>query len=105
VIVPIQWDYAAWTPATERLITALKAEKFTSPVSGYVVILTGIASPMTTKALAAKREAQRQRTHQIRPVWRGLASRPRITHPRKDWAIVGRCAKGIRRRYQIALDR
>ena len=28
VVVPIQWDYAAWTPMTERFITALKAEKF-----------------------------------------------------------------------------
>jgi len=54
LVVPIQWDYAAWTPATERFITALKAEKFTNPVSGYVVILTGVASPMTSKALAAR---------------------------------------------------
>jgi hypothetical protein len=54
VVVPIQWDYAAWTPATERFITALKAEKFTNPVSGYAVILTGVASAMTAKALAAR---------------------------------------------------
>jgi hypothetical protein len=44
VVVPIQGDYAAWTPATERFITALKVEKFTNPVSGYAVILTGVAS-------------------------------------------------------------
>jgi hypothetical protein len=44
----------AWTPATERFITALKAEKFTNPASGYAVILTGVASPMTAKALAAR---------------------------------------------------
>ena len=54
VVVPIQWDYAAWTPATERFITALKAETFTNPASGYAVILTGVASPMTAKALAAR---------------------------------------------------
>ena len=54
VVVPIQWDYAAWTPATERFITALKAQKFTTPVSGYTVILTGVVSPMTAQALAAR---------------------------------------------------
>ena len=54
VVVPSQWDYAAWTPATERFITALKAETFTNPASGYAVILTGIALPMTAKALAAQ---------------------------------------------------
>ena len=25
VVVPIQWDYVAWTPMAERFITALKA--------------------------------------------------------------------------------
>jgi len=54
VVVPIQWDYAAWTPATERFITALKAQKFTTPVSGYSVTLTGVVSPMTAQALAAR---------------------------------------------------
>ena len=54
VVVPIQWDYVAWTPLTERFITALKAQKFTTPVSGYSVILTGVVSPMTAQALAAR---------------------------------------------------
>jgi len=54
VVVPIQWDYAAWTPAAERFITALKAQKFATPVSGYAVILTGVVSPMAAKALAAQ---------------------------------------------------
>ena len=39
---------------TERFITALKAQKFTTPVSGYTVILTGVVSPMTAQALAAR---------------------------------------------------
>jgi hypothetical protein len=52
VVVPIQWDYAAWTPMTERFITALKAQKLATPVSGYAVILTGVVSPMTAQALA-----------------------------------------------------
>jgi hypothetical protein len=54
VVVPIQWDYVAWTPMTERFITALKAQKFTTPVSGHSVILTGVVSPMTAQALAAR---------------------------------------------------
>jgi hypothetical protein len=54
VVVPIQWDYAAWTPMTERFITALKAQKFTAPASGYTIILTGVVSPMAAEALAAR---------------------------------------------------
>jgi hypothetical protein len=54
VVVPIQWDYVAWTPMTERFITALKAQKFTTLVSGYSVILTGVVSPITAQALAAR---------------------------------------------------
>jgi hypothetical protein len=54
VVVPIQWDYVVWTPITERFITALKAQKFTTSVSGYTVILTGVVSPMTAQALAAR---------------------------------------------------
>jgi hypothetical protein len=54
VVVPIQWDYAAWTPTTENFITALKAWKLTTSVSSYAVILTGVVSPMTARALAAR---------------------------------------------------
>ena len=53
-VVPIQWDYAAWTPMTERFITALKAQKFSNPVSGYTVMITGVVSPLTAQALAAR---------------------------------------------------
>jgi hypothetical protein len=54
VVVPILWDYAAWTPVTERFIFALKTWKFSAPVSGYTVILTGVVSPMTARGLAAR---------------------------------------------------
>ncbi len=54
VIVPIQWDYAAWTPMTERFIAALKAEKFTSPATAYSILLTGLVSPTAAQALAAR---------------------------------------------------
>jgi hypothetical protein len=39
---------------TEQFITALKAQKFTPPASGYSIILTGVVSPMTAEALAAR---------------------------------------------------
>ena len=39
---------------TERFVTALKAQKFTIPVSGYSVILTGVVSPMAAQALASR---------------------------------------------------
>jgi hypothetical protein len=54
LVVPIQWDYAAWTPMTDHFITALKDRKFTNPASGYSVILTGVVSPMAAQALAAR---------------------------------------------------
>ncbi len=54
VVVPIQWDYAAWTPMTERFIAALKDWKFNPAASGYTVILTGVVSPMTAQALAER---------------------------------------------------
>jgi hypothetical protein len=54
VVVPIQWDYAVWTPMTEQFITALKDRKFTPQGTGYSVILTGVISPMTAQAMAAR---------------------------------------------------
>ena len=54
VVVPIQWDYAAWTPMTERFVMALKAQEFTAPVSGYTIILTLVVSLIAAEALAAR---------------------------------------------------
>jgi hypothetical protein len=54
VVVPIQWDYATWTPMTENFVTALKGWKFSTPVSGYAIILTGVVSPVTAQTLAAR---------------------------------------------------
>ncbi len=53
VVVPIQWDYVAWTPMAEKFITALKAKKFSTPATAYTVMITGVASPMAAQALAA----------------------------------------------------
>ncbi|HZJ15998.1 MAG TPA: hypothetical protein VFD27_13180, partial [Chthoniobacteraceae bacterium] len=52
VVVPIQWDYVAWTPGAAQFITALKARKFAAPPTAYTVMINGVASPAATKALA-----------------------------------------------------
>ena len=54
VVVPIQWDYVSWTPMTERFVTALQAANFGAPVTGYLVALTGVVSPMAGEALTAR---------------------------------------------------
>jgi len=54
VVVPIQWDYVAWTPMVERFITALKAVKLGAPPTGYLVALTGVVSPMAGEALTTR---------------------------------------------------
>jgi hypothetical protein len=55
VVVPIQWDYVAWTPQTDRFVAAIKAQKFSSPASSYSVNLTGVVSPLAAQALSARR--------------------------------------------------
>jgi hypothetical protein len=54
VVVPIQWDYVSWTPMTERFIIALKAAHFGKPVTGYLIALTGVVSPMAGEALTER---------------------------------------------------
>ena len=54
VVVPIQWDYVAWTPMAERFITALKAANLGARATGYLVALTGVVSPMAGEALTAR---------------------------------------------------
>jgi hypothetical protein len=53
VVVPIQWDYVAWTPAAAAFIAALKAQSFTPPPAAYTVMITGTMSPLTLQNLAA----------------------------------------------------
>jgi hypothetical protein len=45
VIVPIQWDYVAWTPM---------AAHFDARPTGYLVAITGVVSPMAGEALTAR---------------------------------------------------
>ena len=54
VVVPIQWDYVAWTPMAERFITALKAAHFDPRPTDYLVAITGVVSPMAGDALTAR---------------------------------------------------
>jgi hypothetical protein len=54
VVVPIQWDYVAWTPMVERFITALKAAHLGARATGYLVALTGVVSPMAGEALTTR---------------------------------------------------
>jgi hypothetical protein len=54
VVIPIQWDYVAWTPLAEKFVTALKAEKMPTPPTGYALVLTGDVSPKATRELAAR---------------------------------------------------
>ncbi len=54
VVVPIQWDYVAWTPMAERFITALKATAFDPAPTGYLLAVTGVVSPTAGEALTAR---------------------------------------------------
>jgi hypothetical protein len=54
VVVPIQWDYIAWTPLAEKFVTALQGAKFATAPTGYTVLLTGAVSPAAAQALAAR---------------------------------------------------
>ncbi|HEY5894904.1 MAG TPA: hypothetical protein VIT91_16915 [Chthoniobacterales bacterium] len=51
VVVPIQWDYVAWTPGVAKFVTALKARKFSTPPTAYTLMINGVASPAATQAL------------------------------------------------------
>lgn len=51
VVVPIQWDYAAWTEMASSFVAALKAQTFDPPATGYNIMITGVASPTAAKAL------------------------------------------------------
>jgi hypothetical protein len=52
VVVPIQWDYVAWTPMAKKFADKVKAHKFSEPPTGYQLVLTGVVSPMAAERLA-----------------------------------------------------
>lgn len=54
VVVPIQWDYVAWTQLADRFVTALMNQQYAAPATGYTVILTGVVSPAASAQLAAR---------------------------------------------------
>ena len=53
VVVPLQWDYVAWTQGAASFVTALKAAQFAQPATGYLLAITGVVSPMAGEALGA----------------------------------------------------
>jgi hypothetical protein len=54
VVVPLQWDYVAWTPMAERFVNSVKAAKFDTPATGYFIMITGVFSPATAQALTTR---------------------------------------------------
>lgn len=54
LLVPLEWDYAAWTPAAADFISAIQAGRIGDRTfKGFHVYLTGVASEATKTALAA----------------------------------------------------
>lgn len=55
VVVPLQWDYVAWTPMAARFVETVQGAKFPRPVTGYNLVLTGVVSPMAATELARRK--------------------------------------------------
>jgi hypothetical protein len=54
VIVALEWDYAVWTQNAAKFIAQIKAAKIgKSAPTGYLIALTGDASPRVQKELEA----------------------------------------------------
>lgn len=52
VVIPIEWDYVAWTQGAGQFLSMLKAQKLATPATGYSLVITGDVSPMAAQALA-----------------------------------------------------
>jgi hypothetical protein len=52
-IMALEWDYASWTPMAANFIAGLKAGDFGVKISGYLVAISGEASPMVKERLQA----------------------------------------------------
>jgi hypothetical protein len=52
MLIPLEWDYAEWSPLIEEFLPAVKGLKMPTPATEYSLIITGMASPTTTEALA-----------------------------------------------------
>ncbi len=53
MLIPLEWDYAEWSPLVNAFVPAVKEVKLPSPVTGHSLVITGVASPTTVSALAA----------------------------------------------------
>lgn len=52
VVVPLQWDYVAWTPMAAKFANTVKALNFGTPPVSYNLVISGVVSPMAADALA-----------------------------------------------------
>jgi hypothetical protein len=53
VIMALEWDYASWTPMAANFIAGLKTGDFGVKTTGYLVAISGDASPMVKERLQA----------------------------------------------------
>ena len=55
VIVALQWDYAMWSPRSERFAAALQAMQVNgAKPASLIVVLTGAMSPKVRQELEAR---------------------------------------------------
>lgn len=55
VIVPLEWDYACWTPNAASFLEHLRTANYRgAPVTGHRLVITGIASPRAHDELARR---------------------------------------------------
>jgi hypothetical protein len=53
MLIPLEWDYAEWSPLVNAFVPAVKEVKLPTPATGHSLVITGVASPTTVSALAA----------------------------------------------------
>ncbi len=54
LLIPIEWDYAEWSPSLEAFVPAVKELKMPTPATGNSLVITGVVSPTTARELAAR---------------------------------------------------
>ncbi len=52
VVVPLQWDYVAWTPMAAKFANTVKGLSFGTPPVSYNLVISGVVSPMAADELA-----------------------------------------------------
>ncbi|MFZ4681134.1 MAG: hypothetical protein ACOYMS_01425 [Terrimicrobiaceae bacterium] len=52
VVVPLQWDYVAWTPMAAKFANTVKGLNLGTPPVSYNLVISGVVSPMAADELA-----------------------------------------------------